>query len=305
MTHPFHSGEIAVQEMAGERDQAVLNGRNISTVISAPAAVFLSRQEMCVLAWRDRSGDPWASVVCGPPGFATVGKVGKVLLLELDDRSGTLTRLPPFECATVGDSIGVLSIDLRNRRRLRVNGRIARISGRRCEISVDQAFPNCPKYIHRRTFEAKAVNTESSTSIESGDRLNDELHSWILGADTCFVASVHPDGPVDASHRGGPSGFIAVVDGELHIPDYPGNSMFNTFGNLHLNPVVGLSFLDFELGRQLQITGDVRLDFGSDDRNRRTAGTRRWWRVAPRRWSVSYLSVMFDWNYLDASPFNP
>ena len=55
----------------------------------------------------------------------------------------------------------------------------------------------------------------------------------IGAADTFFIASAHPEGGADASHRGGRPGFVRVTgQRSLAFPDYPGNNMFNTLGNL-------------------------------------------------------------------------
>ena len=97
------------------------------------------------------------------------------------------------------------------------------------------------------------------SDTQSGETLTGSLIDWIESSDTCFVASAHPDGPADVSHRGGKAGFIRVSKNTLTVPDYPGNSMFNTLGNMALNPRAGMLFLDFQQNRQLQITGSVSL----------------------------------------------
>ena len=61
------------------------------------------------------------------------------------------------------------------------------------------------------------------------------------GADTFFIGTTHPARGADASHRGGPAGFVRVDGGALWWPVYSGNNMFNTLGNLAVNPVRGLA----------------------------------------------------------------
>jgi ferredoxin-NADP reductase len=69
---------------------------------------------------------------------------------------------------------------------------------------------------------------------------------------------------MDASHRGGPLGFVTVVDDRtLIIPDYKGNNHFNTIGNLVVDPRAGLLFVDFETGALLQLTGEAEIDWDS------------------------------------------
>ena len=75
-------------------------------------------------------------------------------------------------------------------------------------------------------------------------------------------ARVHPTRGADASHRGGSPGFVRVAGGRLWWPDYPGNNMFNSLGNLAVDPAAALMFIDFFSGRTLQLSGagDVRWD---------------------------------------------
>ena len=119
----------------------------------------------------------------------------------------------------------------------------------RIRLQVDESYPNCPKYIQKRQVTANLVGTDQPTlTVERGDALGPEQRAVITKADTLFVASVHPERGVDASHRGGNPGFVTIVDDRtLRIPDYKGNCMFNTFGNFVVNPRAGLIFVDFEL----------------------------------------------------------
>jgi predicted pyridoxine 5'-phosphate oxidase superfamily flavin-nucleotide-binding protein len=79
---------------------------------------------------------------------------------------------------------------------------------------------------------------------------------WIEGADTFFIGSLHAEAGVDCSHRGGNPGFVRVLnERRLAFPDYSGNNMFQTLGNLSVDPRAGLLFLNFETGDTLQLTG--------------------------------------------------
>jgi predicted pyridoxine 5'-phosphate oxidase superfamily flavin-nucleotide-binding protein len=100
-----------------------------------------------------------------------------------------------------------------------------------------------------------AGEPESTTVLSRGQQ------AMIAAADTFFIASFHPEGGADASHRGGAPGFVRVLDeSTLAFGDYPGNNMFNTLGNLTAQPRAGLLFLDFAEGAVLQLTGRARLD---------------------------------------------
>ena len=87
----------------------------------------------------------------------------------------------------------------------------------------------------------------------------------ISEADTFFIATDHPENGADVSHKGGNPGFVRIMDARhLAFPDYNGNSMFNTLGNITVNPKAGLLFIDFNGGRTLQITGAAAVDWSSE-----------------------------------------
>lgn len=304
MRDPFHSGERAIQEKTGERDVALMNGQSIADRIPAAAKLFVAQQHYCVLGWSSPDDGPWAAFLGGPQGFARTDEERKTLYLRLNDSMGTLSRMPPFAGMQEGDHLGVLFIELATRRRLRVNGRCTRLADEALAVTIDQANPLCPKYIQRRRLEEREPEP-ATMGIREGETLGDDLIAWIAGADTFFVASAHPDGSADASHRGGRPGFVRHQDGVLRIPDYPGNSMFNTLGNFALNPRAGLAFVDFGANRQLQMTGDVRLDLEAGTAAGETGGTGRLWEFRPRKWIVSPLNRSFAWTFIDESPFNP
>jgi hypothetical protein len=100
--------------------------------------------------------------------------------------------------------------------------------------------------------------------------LSDAQRAWLRSADTAFVASVGPaageaHGRADASHRGGAPGFLAAVGArQVLLPDYAGNSMFNTLGNLAADPRVGLAVPDFATGRLLQLSGTAAVDWRAE-----------------------------------------
>jgi uncharacterized protein len=72
-----------------------------------------------------------------------------------------------------------------------------------------------------------------------------------------FLATADADGRPDSSFKGGPPGFVRVTGpSELAFPDYDGNGMFKSLGNLLVNPNVGLLFIDLhEKPRRLRVNG--------------------------------------------------
>ena len=80
--------------------------------------------------------------------------------------------------------------------------------------------------------------------------------AFIEGAMLFFLATADAEGRPDVSHKGGPPGFVRVTGpSELAFPDYDGNGMFKSLGNITVNPHVGLLFIDFERPRRLRVNG--------------------------------------------------
>lgn len=301
----YHEGELAVQKRAGEARVARMNGAAISDRIPGGALRFIEQQPMAIVGSLDPEGRVWASVLIGRPGFL---KACHAQSLELDvTQPRSATDDPLWENLDHDPRVGLLVIELGSRRRLRVNGRAHRLSDTQYAIDVEQAYPNCPKYIQRRHW-ARPTD-ESLHPIKAsrhGARVTTEHRGWIQDADTFFVASAHPARGVDASHRGGRPGFVQVTDpSRLRVPDFDGNSMFNTLGNFASYPHAGLVFVDFAQARVLQITGRPEILWDHDDPTAETGGTRRYWDLHVEAWQESELPYRLDWELLDYSPFNP
>ena len=304
--NPFHEGELQVQERAGELEEGTRNGRGVADSIMKGALKFVAQQQMVVFGSVDDEQDVWASVLFGPPGFVTAPDERRV---EFDLSGAGINEHDPFwKNIQHNPRIGALLIELATRRRLRINGTVARPTDGKLELNVAECYPNCPKYIQRRHVQvASAIDADSAPrQLIVGESLEPGQLALIAASDTFFVASVHPQRGVDASHRGGPPGFIEVVDERtLRIPDYAGNSMFNTLGNVTVNPRAGLVFLDFERNRTLQLTGRAELLWDQEDHAGRTGGTQRLWTLRIDRWRESETHAGLRWEFLDYSPHNP
>jgi hypothetical protein len=80
--------------------------------------------------------------------------------------------------------------------------------------------------------------------------------AFIARAMLFFLATADAEARPDVSHKGGPPGFVRVTGpSELAFPDYDGNGMFKSLGNITVNPHVGLLFIDFERPRRLRVNG--------------------------------------------------
>ena len=302
--NPFHEGELLVQERLGEADEGRRNGRAIADSIVRGAFKFVEQQPFVVVGSVDGEGAAWASLVFGAPGFS---RVLDERVVEIDlGRAAFHDADPLLSNLRADPRVGMLYIEPGSRRRFRINGTVER-EGDRLRVAVDEAYPNCPKYIQRRQLRTNVDLDEVRTSERShGSSLGDDQLAMVRAADTLFVASSNPAGGTDASHRGGNAGFVEIVDERtLFIPDYPGNHMYNTLGNFAVNPRAGLTFLDFESGRMLLTTGSGEIVWEREGHEEETGGTNRFWRFSVDEWLSFELPIQLEWEFLDASPFNP
>ncbi len=302
-TSIYHEGERAVQRSAGEVAIADHNGVVIAGTILGGARPFLQKQSMAVLASVDAQGMPWSSVLFGEPGFVHVDGAASLGIAMAPARRDPTD--PLWTNIAANPVLGMLFIELGSRRRYRINGSVQGVDEHGLQIGVREAYPNCPKYIQRRQLRAMDADTRPAL-LDQGGLVAGDARDIVRRADTVFVASNHAQAGADASHRGGNPGFIQLLgEDRLRIPDYPGNSLFNTFGNLSVDARVGLCIPDFDGQRLLQLCGRTRILFGQDDPGGLSAGTGRFWEIEVERWLLRRMPRRLEWEYLDASPFNP
>lgn len=297
----WHAGERAVQERVGEADRADRSLAGIRPEIPRVAAAFLAAQRILALGGRDAQGRVWCSLLAGPRGFARAS----------DDRTVDVAARPvpgdPLaEPLAAGPAeVGLLAIEPQTRRRMRING-TAEPTGDGLRVRTGAVFANCPKYIQARTVAEEAGGHAGAPPRRSvSAALTPAQQAFVARADTFFVASAHPGGAADASHRGGAPGFVAVRDGtSLSWPDYTGNSMYMTLGNLELDPRAGLLFVDWDGGATLQLTGRATVDF-SPERAAALPGAHRILDFAVDEVVELGGRALASWRLRERSRFNP
>lgn len=89
---------------------------------------------------------------------------------------------------------------------------------------------------------------------------SEEDRAFIQRSAMCFIATADKRGQPDCSYKGGLPGFVRVLDDNtLAIPDYDGNGMYRTWGNVLVNARVGLLFIDFAQPKRLRVNGTARI----------------------------------------------
>ncbi len=262
----WHAGERALQARAGvERRMADIGARVLRDHMPEQHREFFPLLPFLAAGSIDQEGQPRISLLCGVPGFAHSPHPQR---LRLDVAAGV--RGFTDDDLREGAPIGLLGLQAHTGRRNRMNGWIEQIDDRGFEVRVGQSFGNCPKYIVPR--EAQHVPAEApARTTPLGPALDAAALALLAAADAFFIATAHPDAAhsedpvegVDVSHRGGLPGFVRAQDAStLLVPDYVGNSFFNTLGNLQLEPRCALLFVDFATGARLhlQALGEVLWD---------------------------------------------
>jgi predicted pyridoxine 5'-phosphate oxidase superfamily flavin-nucleotide-binding protein len=281
---PFHEGERRLQARLGVRDKIeTVGSRIIRDFMPDEHRDFFAQLPWILVGSVDAAGRPWASVLFGEPGFVT-SPDARTLVLASEPVAGDVLA----DNLRAGVPLGLLGIELHTRRRNRLNGIVVEASARRLVVRVDQSFGNCPKYINRRTLARRRDQGDGAGAPVVTPALDGRAREIVARADTLFIASSHlpaaargrGDG-VDVSHRGGRPGFVrAEADGSLTIPDYLGNFLFNTLGNLETDGRAGLLCVDFASGDLLQLTGAAWIDWDAPE-VAATAGVQRLVRVRP------------------------
>jgi predicted pyridoxine 5'-phosphate oxidase superfamily flavin-nucleotide-binding protein len=258
---PFHQGEIAVQEKLGFKEKvAKYAPRMIRDFMPDQHRELFEKLPFLILGGLDKLGNVWATIIAGAPGFIETPDAVHLLvnagLFEGDPLRGGFEE---------GSKVGLLGLETTSRRRNRMNGRIGQKNNDALEVIVEQSFGNCPQYIQKRELQITRGEADSVYSVCT-DALTNEAKQTIENADTFFIASrtnALSDDPatgLDVSHRGGLPGFVEILDDTtFRFPDYSGNRIYNTIGNIVDDGRVGFLFVDYEQNALLYITGTARV----------------------------------------------
>jgi len=109
-------------------------------------------------------------------------------------------------------------------------------------------------------FESRRI-ADRLAEVTLRTAFTDDDKAFVESAPFFFLASADADGRPDCSFKGGVPGFVRVTGpAELTFPDYDGNGMFRSLGNIAVNPQVGLLFIAMgEAPRRLRINGSASI----------------------------------------------
>ena len=155
---------------------------------------------------------------------------------------------------------------------------------------------------------------DRSDTRRLADRLHEKLsrtaftaqdRAFIESRSLFFLATADAAGRPDCSYKGGAPGFVRVTGAdELAFPDYDGNGMFRSLGNVVVNPAVALLFIDFERPDRLRVNGSARV-VDDDPLLAEFAGAQRVVRVQAARIFPNCPRYIHRMTVAEASPYVP
>ena len=125
--------------------------------------------------------------------------------------------------------------------------------------SSDVAFTPAVKAIQTRKGSREAY---AGVEARGGWRteIDEDLAAFLAGVDSLYFATASADGQPYIQHRGGPKGFVKVLDkSTIAFADYRGNRQYITQGNLSENPKANIFVMDYAHRRRVKIWGEARV----------------------------------------------
>ncbi|MDH5766950.1 MAG: pyridoxamine 5'-phosphate oxidase family protein [Gammaproteobacteria bacterium] len=132
-------------------------------------------------------------------------------------------------------------------------------------------FKNKNDYFHEGELAIQEKNgvldywTDEAINSLVFDKINDKVRQFIESLPFFFISTSDDNGNCDCSFRGiedNETSSLAVKvinDKTLVFPDFSGNNLFNSLGNMYVNPHIGMLFMDFQRAMRVRLNGNVRL----------------------------------------------
>ncbi|KAF7305798.1 putative PNPOx domain-containing protein [Mycena chlorophos] len=278
----WHRGEDAIHLKLGTYGDYAVDQmyRHVDGELPEEHAEFHStRLSFLPVTTLDSEGRPWGSVLAakgGKRGFVRATRYSTLSVdAELWDGDPLLENAEMFG-KTKEMLVAGIGVELSTRRRNKFAGTISSLERNGTSMSLDfvvnEAIGNCPKYITIRDLQPVAFTAprviHRNLQLTAEARLPEEVLRMISKADTVFLGTTYQAMSKDSmrfpshvgmNYRGGRAGFIRVTgDGRtIVLPDYSGNRIMTSLGNIEATPLASLTFIDFVTGDILYLTGNA------------------------------------------------
>ncbi|KAL7946122.1 hypothetical protein V8C42DRAFT_352991 [Trichoderma barbatum] len=276
--HGRHDGEVAVYQML----KLPISSDPTSSGLPKNHAVRAMKSPLVALGTLDNKGRPWTTI--------WGGEIGCIKLIAEDvlrfDSKVDARHDPVFQTLLGSDTVktgnailsksgrgkmmAALTIDLEGQDRVKLMGRMlvgtedkdGRVG---VAMDIEESLGNCPKYLNRKEI---VPNDMHPTLIPQGLPLPQEAVDLIGSADTLFLSTTNGDS-MDTNNRGGPPGFVRIIQNNeegvvLIYPEFSGNRLYQSLGNLKVNRLIGIVIPDFTTSDVLYLTGSATILTGKD-----------------------------------------
>ncbi|KAL7911894.1 hypothetical protein GGI35DRAFT_301446 [Trichoderma velutinum] len=275
--HGRHEGEVAVYKML----KLPISGDPTSSGLPTNHAVRAMQSPLVAVGTLDSKGRPWTTVWGGDVGCARPVAED---VLRFDSKVDT-EHDPVFNALLGSDEtktghavlqddkrkmMAALTIDLDGQDRVKLMGKmLAAVESKdgrvRIAMDIEESLGNCPKYLNRKEI---VPNNAHPVLISQKLPLPQEAVDLLGRADTLFLSSTNGKS-MDTNNRGGPPGFVRIIqnneDGVVLIyPEFSGNRLYQSLGNLKVNPLIGIVVPDFVTSDVLYLTGSATILVGKD-----------------------------------------
>jgi predicted pyridoxine 5'-phosphate oxidase superfamily flavin-nucleotide-binding protein len=162
------------------------------------------------------------------------------------------------------------------------------MAGKYLQMTMTESVRRAQQRYYGRAF--------TITDVPDRDPLGEAEARFIADRDSFYLGSVGETGWPYVQHRGGPKGFLKVLDpATLAFADYRGNRQLLSMGNFHVNDRVALFLMDYKNQARLKILGHARVEDV-----RENAALAEWLVQGDRRNKVERVVtievVSYDWN---------
>ncbi|CZT46889.1 related to oxidoreductase, FAD-binding [Rhynchosporium secalis] len=266
--------------------QVAGQGNPNSPFLSPGAGYMIQDAPLLALGALDDQGRPWTTIWGGDPGLGKLVVKNVIGIKTAVDR-----RLDPVVEALLGNAVdcevvrgdgegrmvGGLTIDLESRMRIKLHGNMIAgavegsgdkekgVGQMQLVVSINKSVGNCPKYLNSK----RIIPSTPQPKLKSDSaQLPPEVLALLDKADMFFMSS--SDGSdIDTNHRGGSAGLVRVISNEesgavIIYPEYSGNRLYESLGNLKMNPLIGMTVPDFDTGDVLYLTGKTEILIGKE-----------------------------------------
>ncbi|KAK0457547.1 uncharacterized protein EV420DRAFT_502383 [Desarmillaria tabescens] len=284
----WHPGEQSIRKKLGFDKDASLNWLYTSVDGDLPpdhGVFYATRLPFLPITTLDSLGRPWGSILAGrdgEPGFISSPKYTTLSFnVKVWDGDPFITNARDSgtdEMLMAG--IGVeFSTRWRNNFAGKITKRKGNVNGYQFEVHVNEAIGNCPKYIPLRDLvpcQALPTLIYDKRHLPEDEELPESVISFIQSSDTTFFGTTYAAAEDNASRfpshvgmniRGGRPGFIRVRPSDkrtLVLPDFSGNRIMTSLGNVEATPLASLTLISFTTGDILYVTGRAQNHIGPD-----------------------------------------